>query len=135
VRTAEQTPWLAVVAGTGCFLAMMMSLRALLWPKVLARADKHGLTLFSRRLKGGEQRFLWADVRDMTYEERQVGQWIHKVVRLHFDHEIDAGLREIPDDDNVAHVDAFAADPGGRELLQRLEALRGDHTATPPLGG
>lgn len=124
VRTAEEMPWLAVVAGTGCFLAALMSFRQLVRPKVLARADREGLEIFTTRLKGGSQRFDWSDVRELSYEERQVGQFVHKVVRLHFSHPVDVGLRQIQDDENVAHLDAFAADPGGEELLEKLKALR-----------
>lgn len=123
IQTAEQMPWLAVVAGTGCFLGALMSLRQLVRPKVLARADREGLEIFTTRLKGGSQRFAWGDVRELDYEERQVGQFIHKVVRLRFDHPVDRGLRQMHDDENVAHLDAFAADPGGEELLEKLKAL------------
>lgn len=124
VRVADETPWLAVVAGTGCFLAAIMSFRQLVRPKVLARADLEGIEVFSRRLRDGGQHFLWRDVREMDYEERQVGQFIHKVVRLHFDDPVDAGLRQMRDEENVAHLDAFAADPGGEDLLEKLKALR-----------
>ena len=37
---------------------------------------------------------------------------------------VDASLRQMPDDETVAHLDAFAAEPGGRELLAHLEQLR-----------
>ena len=117
-------PWLAVVAGTGCFLGVMLSLRQIIWPKRLATADREGLTIFSRRLEGGEQHIAWSEVLALSYEERQVGQWIHKVVRLEMGRPVDASLRQMPDDETVAHLDAFAAEPGGRELLAHLEQLR-----------
>lgn len=124
VRTADQMPWLAVVAGTGCFLGALLSLRQWLRPKLLAEADGEGLTIYSRRLEAGSQHFAWREVRELSYEERQVGQFIHKVVRLELGRPVEAGLRQMADDETVAHLDAFAAEPGGRELLERLEQLR-----------
>ncbi|MEM6794115.1 MAG: hypothetical protein AAF725_09030 [Acidobacteriota bacterium] len=128
-----EMPWLAVVMSTGCLLVILACVRELVQPRVLAEIScSGGVTVKRRALPGGEASLSWSEVRDFEYFEKVVDRFLFKVIRLRLKTPVEAPWRLFADEDDVAHLDAFAADPGGEELLARMNAIR---DAAMPAGG
>ena len=127
-QTDGGVSWLGLVLGTGAILGISYSLTQVRRPSVQLRATTDGLVIYRRNLADGSFEVPWRRVRHMNYQEKVVGTSYnasnYKVVRLRLDEPPPPQLRYFEDDEKVLHLDAFAAEPGGEELLRRLEALR-----------